>query len=174
MNDIDFAFQQPKSAKATAMQLAQKLDGWDMNKAREGKDCKIEDILYKGYSDWGLTKEAVERYMTHQTPQNCFIVHRNKAHKDLEDLRTEPIYNTQFKLKKIDDAVLDEWANAMPRPELGEVLGHPLQNTFVPTKTLTPVNIQLGPDEAPGKPVLIQGKEAGESMVWFKQDDQFN
>ena len=57
---------------------------------------------------------------------NCFIVHRNKAHKDLEDLRTEPIYNTQFKLKKIDDAVLDEWANAMPRPELGEVLGHPL------------------------------------------------
>ena len=106
------------------MQLAQKLDSWDVNKAREGKDCKIEDILYKGFSNGGLTTEAVDKYMSYLTPQNCFIIHRNKAYKDEEDLRTEPIYNTQFKLKKVDDAVLEEWANAMPKP--GEVLGHPI------------------------------------------------
>ena len=71
-------------------------------------------------------------YLDLLTPQNCLIIHRDQAYKDEPDLQTEPIYNTQFKMKKLDDAKLLEWENAVQKED--EKLGHPPKNIFVPTK----------------------------------------
>ena len=113
------------------------------------------------------------KYLEYLTPDRCYIIHRSKEYANTlgANLRTEPIYNSQFGVEKIDDAALQEWACAMPRE--GEQLGHPLFNPFVPTGRLRAVKAaRIG--GKPGKPQQIRGQNDRRSMVFFKKDDTFD
>ena len=105
MGEIDFAFYQPHPAKVTTRLVAEMLDAWDVDRAKMGNDCKIEDILYKQYAARGPAEKVIE-YINLLTPDNCYIIHRNKAYENLPDLKTEPIYNAKYSLRKIEEEKL--------------------------------------------------------------------
>lgn len=172
MGDIGFAFQQPKPAKVAAAMIAQKLDAWRPDLVDEKRECVIEQILYKQYAARGVKKEVVEEYLGFLTPRNCYVIHRNKQFAEYEDLRTEPIYNSQYRVIAIAEEKLDEWAITLPRAN--EKLAHPLANKFVPKTILQAKKIQRDPELPPSKPVMLRGENANESNVWFKQDDTFD
>ena len=86
----------------------------------------------KGYVERGMSKEVIDEYLNCLTPQNCYIIHRDKAYaeKFKDDLKVEPIYKSLYRVVKIADEKILEWENVMPRP--GEDLNHPDKNLFVP------------------------------------------
>jgi len=98
------------------------------------------------------------------------MIHRDQEYKNETDLQIEPIYNTEYKIVKLDDAKLEAWAKSLPKQ--GEALGHPPPNTFVPKEK--PQSSKVENDGEPAKPTKIQGDKPGESVVWFKQDDTFD
>ena len=63
-------------------------------------------------------------------PERCYITIISQKFKNSIDLRTEPYYNAQFKLEKIPDEKLHEWAAAEPKE--GEILDLCPPNIFVP------------------------------------------
>ena len=89
------------------------------------------------------------KYLNLLTPRNCYIFHRDQAYSKLADLQTEPIYGTQFKLKKFEDEKLAAWETIQPNPN--EKLGHPPENIFVPKETPESMKVNQAGEE-PGKP----------------------
>ena len=64
------------------------------------------------------------------TPNNCFVTLRSKKFAEEKDLQTERYYDAKYKLEPIPRQDLDEWANAIPRPDESISLCPP--NIFVP------------------------------------------
>jgi len=56
-------------------------------------------------------------------------------------------------------------------PSADEKIGYHPANIFVPKNTPQPKKID---NEKPEIPKMIRSSDAGESEVWFKQDDQFD
>ena len=98
---------------------------------------------------------------------------RLKSFGEESDLVVEPIYGTKYKMEKIPEELIQEWATTMPKED--ELLDYPPPNTFVPENIPTSKKAEK-PDESerhtPPK-CLREGGE-GKSEVWFKQDDQFD
>ena len=56
---------------------------------------------------------------------------------------------------------------------MNENLGHPPENMFIP-RNLRSLKIKKANEQKPDKPIKIRGNNNNESVVWFKQDDQFD
>ena len=63
-------------------------------------------------------------------PSTCIISLKSQKFKDEKDLKTEKYYETKYKLEKIPEAKLVEWANIMPREN--ESLDNTPENIFIP------------------------------------------
>ena len=101
------------------------------------------------------------------------MTHASKDYANESDLKTEPIYSTQFKIEAIDAALLESWANALPKED--ELLDYPPPNVHVPSRIPQAFKAARNDDSPIGKPTQLRGAFTGnpESEVWFKQDDQF-
>ena len=79
------------------------------------------------------------------------MIHRDQNYRNEKDLQIEPIYGTQYKIVKLDDAKLEAWSKSVPKQ--GESLGHPPPNTFVPKEQLQTAKVEK--DGEPGNPTKI-------------------
>ena len=105
-------------------------------------------------------------------PRQCYVIHRDQAYLKEHDLKTEPIYGTQYLVEKINDHKLFMWSCGFPAHN--EQVGHPPVNNFIPTKPLESMRVKVPKVVKPGKPEQILGENIDESNVWFKRDDTFD
>ena len=70
---------------------------------------------------------------------------RLKSFGEESDLVVEPIYGTKYKMEKIPEELIQEWATTMPKED--ELLDYPPPNTFVPENIPTSKKAEK-PDES--------------------------
>ena len=63
--------------------------------------------MFKQFAHGNVKPKLLEEFLTYLTPENCYILHKTKENAQLEDLKVEPIYGTQYKLVPFDKEV--EW-----------------------------------------------------------------
>ena len=65
--------------------------------------CKPEDIIYRQYCcNLDDRKQDIQKFLDALTPDTCYIIHRSQGYKGEAGLKVEPIYDSKFKVEKIE------------------------------------------------------------------------